>query len=86
LSESSKPDVSSLIYRPDPNLCLVVWKIVSEDMAPLPRFILPGQPQHVIQRGNSRQTIFKKKDDYRFYLEKLGEAAEKHPCDIHPMY
>ena len=25
-------------------------------MARLPRFILPGQPQHVIQRGNNRQS------------------------------
>ncbi len=27
-------------------------------MARLPRFVLPGQPQHVIQRGNNRQDIF----------------------------
>ncbi len=52
-------------------------------MARLPRFVLPGQPQHVIQRGNNRQAIFDAEDDYRFYLEKLGEAAEKHQCDIH---
>lgn len=38
-------------------------------MARLPRFVLPGQPQHVIQRGNNRQDIFDAEDDYRFYLE-----------------
>ena len=25
-------------------------------MARLPRYVLPGQPQHVIQRGNNRQS------------------------------
>ncbi len=24
-------------------------------MARLPRFVLPGQPQHIIQRGNNRE-------------------------------
>ena len=27
-------------------------------MARLPRFVLPGQPQHAIQRGNNHQIIF----------------------------
>ena len=27
-------------------------------MARLPRFVLPGHPQHVIQRGNNRSAIF----------------------------
>ncbi len=52
-------------------------------MARLPRFILPGQPQHIIQRGNNRQVIFRADDDYLFYLEKLHAAAVKHQCDIH---
>lgn len=52
-------------------------------MARLPRFILPGQPQHVIQRGNNRQNIFRAKGDYQYYLEKLTDAAEKHNCHIH---
>ena len=52
-------------------------------MARLPRFVIPGQPQHVIQRGNDRQAIFRSEQDYCFYLEKLREAAEKHQCDIH---
>ena len=52
-------------------------------MARLPRFILPGQPQHIIQRGNNRQDIFCSEDDYLYYLEKLIEAASKHQCDIH---
>ncbi|WP_323845040.1 transposase [Microbulbifer magnicolonia] len=52
-------------------------------MARLPRFVIPGQPQHIIQRGNNRQEIFCEEDDYRFYLEKLEEAAEKFQCDVH---
>jgi len=52
-------------------------------MARFPRFILPGQPQHIIQRGNNRQVIFQTDDDYLFYLEKLLAAANKHQCDIH---
>lgn len=52
-------------------------------MARLPRFVLPGHPQHVIQRGNNRQAIFCAESDYQFYLEKLAEAALKHSCDVH---
>jgi len=52
-------------------------------MARLPRFVLPGQPQHVIQRGNNRQDIFQTDADYQFYLEKLTDAAKKYQCDIH---
>jgi len=52
-------------------------------LARLPRFNLPGQPQHVLQRGNDRQDIFRSAEDYRFYLEKLLDAANKHQCDIH---
>jgi putative transposase len=52
-------------------------------MARLPRFILPGHPQHVIVRGNNREPIFYADEDYRFYLEKLQQASVKHNCDIH---
>ena len=52
-------------------------------MARQPRFILPGQPQHIIQRGNNRQLIFVEAQDYEFYLEKLMNAASEHECQIH---
>ncbi|MDX2349630.1 MAG: transposase [Porticoccus sp.] len=52
-------------------------------MARLPRFVIPGQPQHVIVRGNDRQPIFYADEDYRFYLEKLKQACDKHQCDLH---
>ncbi len=52
-------------------------------MARLPRYTVLGQPQHIIQRGNNRQAIFKKKADYEFYLDKLHDAADKYECEIH---
>ena len=52
-------------------------------MARLPRFDLPGQPQHVIQRGNNRSIIFAGEEDYQFYLKKLGDACQKFRCDLH---
>ncbi|MGQ9831759.1 MAG: transposase [Thermochromatium sp.] len=52
-------------------------------MARLPRFIVPGYPQHVIQRGNDRQQILCEEEDYWFLWDKLGVAAEKFQCDIH---
>lgn len=52
-------------------------------MARQPRYILPGQPQHVIQRGNNRDVILAAEADYRFYLEKLKEACENTGCEVH---
>ena len=52
-------------------------------MARLPRFVLPGQPQHLIVRGNNRSEIFCADEDYRFYLDKLQQAAQKHGVAIH---
>lgn len=52
-------------------------------MARLPRYVIPGQPQHVIQRGNNREIIFVADEDYRFYLEKLTQASERFECDVH---
>lgn len=52
-------------------------------MARLPRFVLPGFPQHVLQRGNNRQQILFEEADYWFLWEKIGGAAEKFDCRIH---
>ena len=52
-------------------------------MPRLPRFVLPGHPQHVIVRGNNREPIFYAEEDYLFYLEKLKQACDKHQCDVH---
>jgi len=52
-------------------------------MARLPRFVLPGQPQHVILRGNNRTEIFCAEADYQFYLDKLQQACTAHGCELH---
>lgn len=52
-------------------------------MARLPRFVLVGHPQHIIIRGNNREPVFNAEEDYRFFLDKLTDAAKKHQCDIH---
>lgn len=52
-------------------------------MARQPRFVLPGQPQHVIQRGNNRQVIFHHPYDYEYYLEKLKNCLNEFECEIH---
>ena len=48
-----------------------------------PRFYLPGQPVHVVQRGNCKQAVYFEDDDYRAYLNWLKEGAHKHGCNIH---
>lgn len=45
--------------------------------------MLPGVPQHIIQRGNNRQAIFAADGDYLAYLEWLRLAAEHYGLLIH---
>lgn len=52
-------------------------------MARLPRYVIPGQPQHIIQRGNNRQVIFAAEADYQFFRDAVVESAEKHDLAIH---
>lgn len=52
-------------------------------MARLPRYVIPGQPQHIIQRGNNRQLIFAAEADYQFFRDALVEAAAKHGLTVH---
>lgn len=52
-------------------------------MPRLPRYVLPGHPQHVIQRGNNRCPIFAADDDYGCFRHYLREACERHDCRIH---
>jgi putative transposase len=53
------------------------------EMPRKPRFILPGQPQHVIIRGVNREPIFYNERDYRYYLAQLKAAIERHECALH---
>ena len=51
-------------------------------MARLPRLVLPGNPYHVTQRGNRRQTVFFGDDDYALYRDLLGEAARTAGAEV----
>lgn len=46
-------------------------------MARLPRYVIPGQPQHIIPRGNNRQVIFSAEVDYRFFRDAIVEALSR---------
>jgi len=52
-------------------------------MARLPRYVIRGQRQHIIRRGNNRQAIFAAEADYRFFRDALVEAAGPHGLTIH---
>jgi putative transposase len=52
-------------------------------LARLPRFFVPDETLHVIQRGNNREPIFAAEADYRFYLECLQDAATRQELAIH---
>ena len=48
-----------------------------------PRAIVPGQPLHIIQRGNNRTACFQCDDDRRFYLRVLRDVTRRTDCAIH---
>lgn len=52
-------------------------------MARLARFVIPGQPQHIIQRGNNRQPIFGRDQDFQVFREILVGAADHHGLVVH---
>jgi putative transposase len=52
-------------------------------MARLPRFDLPGIPQHVVQRGNNRLPCFLDDADRQRYLQCLHQALVRFRCRLH---
>lgn len=52
-------------------------------MARRPRFVLPGVPQHVIQRGNNREPCFFSSEDCQAYLSLLHETGAQYGCQVH---
>ncbi len=52
-------------------------------MARMPRIVVPGQALHIIQRGNNRQPVFFRNEDYRTYLDMFQQAAAFHGCTVH---
>ena len=51
-------------------------------MARLARVILPGYPHHITQRGNRRQDVFFKDEDYLHYLELLKHWCAEEKLEI----
>ena len=47
-------------------------------MARIARFVAPGLPHHVTQRGNRRETVFFSDADYELYRDLLGQQCRKH--------
>jgi putative transposase len=47
-----------------------------------PRFVLPGAPHHVTQRGNNRQAVFFCDEDRRRYLQLLCQYSQRHDLRI----
>lgn len=52
-------------------------------MARQPRFFVPGEVLHVIQRGNNRATVFARDADYRVFLDCLAQAIRQHGVLVH---
>ena len=52
-------------------------------MARKPRIVVPGQPLHIIARGNDRQAVFYADEDYQRYTDDLYESSRQHGCQIH---
>jgi hypothetical protein len=44
-------------------------------MARIARFVVPGLPHHVTERGNRRGTVFFSDEDYELYRDLLAEQA-----------
>jgi putative transposase len=47
-----------------------------------PRFVIPGYPHHVTQRGNHRQPVFFSDEDHRFYLDLLQRSVESREISL----
>src|SRR5678816_939171 len=69
-----------------PRLSVALSSVVNSsrhDMARLPRYALPGQPQHVIQRGNNRLPVFVDRADYGRFRHDLVAACARYGCAVH---
>lgn len=48
-----------------------------------PRFVVPGVPLHIIQRGNNRSVTFFAAEDYDCYRDALCTAGRLFDCAVH---
>ena len=47
-----------------------------------PRFVVPGLPHHITQRGNNRQDVFFSEEDRIRYFQILREHSRRHDVRI----
>ena len=47
-----------------------------------PRFVVPGLPHHITQRGNYRQPVFFNDADRQFFLRRLTKRAKQYEIDV----
>lgn len=52
-------------------------------MARMPRIVIPGEPLHVMHRGNNLQNIFQRDEDYFHFLDDLKVALKQYDCELH---
>jgi putative transposase len=48
-----------------------------------PRFFVPEQPLHIVQRGNNRCAIFARDEDYFVFRECFADACGRYGCSVH---
>jgi putative transposase len=46
------------------------------------RLVVPGLPHHITQRGNRRQNVFFRDDDYELYIDLMAEWCARAGVDI----
>ena len=51
-------------------------------MPRVPRFVVPGLPHHITQRGNYRQPVFFNDADRQFFLRRLIKRAKQYEIDV----
>ena len=49
-------------------------------MPRMPRFYMPGDPVHIVPRGNNKEAIFFAESDTAVYLDGLKEALKRYEC------
>jgi putative transposase len=62
---------------------ICIFSLLFSVMPRSPRLSLSNVPLHLIQRGNNRQACFYEDEDYRRYLDWLGEYPATTGCRIH---
>jgi len=52
-------------------------------MARTARFIVPGSPHHILNRGNNKERIFLDDGDYSFFLSQVRKYKQKFPVRVY---